>query len=447
LPELGPRRRARADAGGLAARRLALTLVSAVLDAKRTLDRTLATDAQTAGLPPRDLAFARLLAATTLRRLGEIDALIAPMLTRPLPARARLAHHILRLGACQIAFLDTAAYAAVDTSVSLATGSGQRGYARVINALLRRLDRERSAAALPVLAPPEAARLNTPDWLWQTWSERYGPIAASAIAVANLGEAPLDLTPKQATPDAWAEQLGAERLPTGTLRLPAGGAVQRLPGYEEGAWWVQDAAAALPAKLLGDVRGCRIADLCCAPGGKTAQLAAAGAEVIAIDVSSERLALTASNLSRLQLTATLVQADAAAWRPADPMDAVLLDVPCTATGTIRRHPDVLRLKTPAEMAKLMQTQERLLRHALTLVRPGGTVLYCACSLQPQEAEDVVARVLADTPETVRAPINAAEVGGMQELLSPAGELRSLPCHLAAQGGIDGFYAARLVRRH
>lgn len=377
-----------------------------------------------------------------MRRLGQIDALIDHALARPLPARAGIVRHILRLGVCQLAFLATPPHAAVDTSVALCRRRGHPGHAPFVNAVLRRLSGECGA----LLSTQDAPRLNTPDWLWNSWCAAYGDDRCRAIAEAHLREAPLDLTPRGEVDAALVARLGATRLPTGSLRLAASGPVQALPGFAEGQWWVQDAAAALPARLLGDVPGRSVADLCSAPGGKTAQLAAAGARVIAIDRSPTRLERVRDNLRRLALDAVTVSADASVWVPDAPVDDLLLDVPCSATGTIRRHPDVAWLKSAEEVSSLAAVQERLLHHALSLLPPGGRLVYCACSLQPEEGPAVVERMLATVTGVVREPIRADEVGGLAQLLTADGDLRTLPCHLAESGGLDGFYAARLRLR-
>lgn len=428
---------------GLAARAVALQAVDAVLAHRRPLDEALERDAAKAGLDDRDRAFAFKLAATQLRRLGQIDALIDGCLATPLPARLATVRGLLRLGAAQLLLLATPPHAAVDTTVRLARQLRHTGHVPLINAVLRRLAREGSAA----MARQDAARLNTPEWLWQSWAAAYGDDRARAIALAHLPEPPLDLTVKPGIDaDRLATELGAVRLPGGSLRLPHAGAVSALPGYGEGAWWVQDAATALPARLLGDVRGKRVLDLCAAPGGKTAQLAAAGARVTAVDRAPARLRRLAANLQRLSLHAETVEADVAAWRPEGPADAVLLDVPCSATGTIRRHPDIARIKTPDEVAALAAVQARLLAAAVEMLAPGGVLVYCACSLQPEETESVIDSLLAAGAPVRRLPIGATEIGGWDEVLTTAGDLRTLPCHLDGLGGIDGFYAARLQRQ-
>lgn len=392
------------------------------------------------GLDSRDRAFARQLVSTTLRRLGQIDALLSHCLAEPLPGKAFLAQDILRLGVTQLLFLDVPAHAAVATSVDLAKEAKLTAHQKLVNAVLRRLSTEGPALA----AQQDAARLNTPDWLWNSWSQAYGEDTCRAIAAAHLSEAPLDITVK-GNPDAWAEPLQAEVLPTGSLRREPGGLISALPGYDEGAWWVQDTAATLPARLLGDVTGRTVIDLCAAPGGKTAQLAAAGAHVIALDRSAKRLERLSENLARLSLHAEVVTADAAAWRPERPVDAILLDAPCSATGTMRRHPDALWLKQPNDILKLAATQDRLLVAALDMLAPGGRLIYCTCSLQPEEGVQRIDALLASGAKARRLPISADEIGGLAELISAQGDLRSLPCHLSEKGGMDGFFAARLEK--
>ena len=435
-----PRPTPHADSPAAAPRRAALAVLDDVLGRNRPLDESLAERVAASSLEPRDRAFARHLAATTLRRLGQIDALIAAHVARPLPADAHTPRNILRLGATQIVFLETPAHAAVNETVALAAGAGAARYKGLVNAVLRRLAADGRARA----EKQDAARLDTPDWLWRAWSRAHGEAIARRIAEAHLAEPPLDLSLRDAGGD-WAQRLEAEILPTGTLRRRAGGLVTELPGYADGAWWVQDAAAALPAKLLGDVRGKRVIDLCAAPGGKTAQLAAAGAAVIAVEQSKARLARLRENLVRLELSAEPVAADAAIWRPAAPADAVLLDAPCSATGTIRRHPDLPWRKSAEGLQARTAAQDRLLANAAAMVRPGGTLVYAVCSLQPEEGPDRIARFLAAQSGFALAPVAAREVGGAAEFLRADGTVQTLPCHWPAQGGLDGFYIARLRR--
>ncbi len=380
-----------------------------------------------------------MLAATVVRRLGQIDVALAACLARDLSPRASEARNLLRLGAAQLLFLKTPPHAAVGQTVALAEGR-LASYRGLANAVLRRLAREGDA----LLAGQDAARLNLPDWLWVSWCAAYGEPAVRAIAAAQMEEPPLDISPVRDAA-SWAQRLDATLLPTGSLRRPAGGAVAELPGFAEGAWWVQDAAAALPARLLGDVAGRVVVDLCAAPGGKTMQLAAAGAKVVAVDRSPARQKRLAANLARLGLTAEMVTAEAETWRPPAPVDFVLLDAPCSATGTLRRHPEIAWVKSGDDVARLVPVQDRLLDAAMAMLALGGTLVYCTCSLQPEEGAARIESFLARHPQMTRAAVAAGEVGGLAEVLTPAGDVRTLPSHLAEQGGMDGFYAARLTR--
>jgi len=428
------------DPGPLSPRWAALDQLEAVLRRGRPLDDAIPDHPGFAGLQVRDRAFARLLTATTLRRLGQIDAVIDAALERPLPRKTQGVRDILRLGTVQLLFLDTPPHAAVATAVDLAQERRHGPHKKLVNAVLRRLGREGRALA----KAQDAARLNTPDWLWEAWVKAYEEPTCRRIAEAHLSEAPLDITVKE---DAagWAKKLGARILPTGSLRRPPGGTVTDLPGFGEGAWWVQDAASALPANLLRDIKGRSIIDLCAAPGGKTAQLANRGAVVTAVDRSEKRLARLSENLGRLGLTAELIAADAVTWRPSQLAEMVLVDAPCAATGTIRRHPDVARLKKPDDVAKLTGVQDRLLMAALEMTASGGTVVYCSCSLLPQEGPERIEPLISAGGAVRREPMKPSEVGGMKELISAEGDLRTLPCHLPEQGGMDGFYAARLIK--
>ena len=429
-----------AGAASTATRAVALELLGEVLDKRRAFAEVLEGDRRFAALEPRDRAFVHLMVATTLRRLGQIDALIAHCLARPLPAKAATARHLLRLGAAQLLFLKVPPHAAVGETVELAERVQWGGFKGLINAVLRRLGEEGEA----LIAGQDAARLTTPEWLWQSWTRAYGIAATRAIAEAYLEEPPLDFTVK-GNPQGWAAELEAEILPTGSLRRRAGGEVRALSGFAEGGWWVQDAAAALPARLLGEVAGKRVIDLCAAPGGKTAQLALAGAAVTALDRSAHRLRRLKENLVRLRLSAELVAADIELWRPAEAADAVLLDAPCTATGAMRRHPDVRHLKTPADVTRMAGEQDRLLKAALAMVRPGGLLVYAVCSLELEEGPARIASLLAAGAPLKRCAIAASELNGLAELISAEGDLRTLPCHLAERGGLDGFYACRLER--
>ena len=427
---------------GEAARAAALGLLEAVLGRRQPLDEAIRRELRQGGRLPaleaRDRAFARLLTATALRRLGQIDDALSRCLDRPLKGGARRVESILRLAAAQLLFLETAPHAAVDAAVRQAGRAP--AFAKLVNAVLRRLARE----GADLVAAQDAARLNCPDWLWRSWSEAYGETTTRAVVTQLLSEPALDLTVKTA-PEQWAGRLDAVVLPTGSLRLAVGGAVESFPGYRQGAWWVQDTAAALPARLLGQVRGRQVLDLAAAPGGKTLQLAAAGARVTAVDLSASRLELVRQNLQRTGLEAELIRADIKAWRPPAPFELILLDMPCTATGTIRRHPDIWRLKNAADVVEMAALQRRLVEAALDMLAPGGRLVFGTCSLQPAEGEGLAAAVLAEHAVIRRQPILPAEIGGLAELINGEGDLRTMPCHLAGQGGLDGFFACRVVR--
>lgn len=422
-------------------RTAALNLLDAVLNHKHQLDDALAQTQGFNKLPDRDRALAQQITRTVLRHIGEIDLLISSFLDKPLGKKGLAAQNVMRLGLAQLFFLDTADHAAIDTAVGLCRGGDLAPYRKLVNAILRRAQRE----GAELLASHDVAQLNTPDWLWRSWVEAYGDETAHAIAAQHLIEAPLDITPKE-DPAGWAEKLEAHLMPTGTLRLSGHkGVITTLPGFEEGAWWIQDMAASLPARLLGNVRDLDVIDLCAAPGGKTMELAAAGARVIAVDRSEKRLQRVSQNLKRTQLSAKLITADATEWRPDMLADAVLLDAPCSATGTARRHPDVLQLKKPADLIKLAHLQERLLKAAVEMVRPGGLIVYCTCSLQREEGEAQIDALLKTDAPVQLDPLQPTEVGTLTDFVTADGFLRTLPCHFADQGGMDGFFAARLRR--
>ncbi|MGE0152628.1 MAG: RsmB/NOP family class I SAM-dependent RNA methyltransferase [Reyranellaceae bacterium] len=462
----------------LQSRRVALDVYAAAGRGGRSLDDALREHKGFARLAPRDRAFVRNLVATAFRHRGQIEALLAGFVSRPLPQSEALIADIVHLGLAQLLFLETPPHAAVDTSVRLAETSERARMKGFVNAVLRRAGREGAA----VVARQDAARLNTPDWLWRSWVQAYGPAQAHDIAAAHLKEAALDISVK-ADPEKWARDLNAIVLPTGSLRRllvsppplrgrarvggdqqeappaltplpnppPQGGResesrlISELPGFAEGAWWVQDAAAALPARLLGEVTGRSVADLCCAPGGKTLQLAAAGAEVTAVDVSAARLKLVQDNLARTGLVAQTIAADVLTWKPGRQFDAVLLDAPCTATGTLRRHPDAAWHKRATDVARLAQLQAHLLDAAAALVRPGGTLVYAVCSLQPEEGARQIEAMLARHGGFAPAPVAAGELPGLEAAIAAEGWVRTLPCQWPERGGLDGFFIARLRR--
>ena len=432
---------------GLAARKIAADILDGVLRRRIALDEQLSGKGAHIGLATlaeRDRALMRRLVATVLRRLGTLRHVLGEFLDKGFPADAPRTETVLLIGAAQILWLDVPDHAAVDLAVRLVQADRRASrYAGLVNAVLRRVAQNRD----PILLAPSAER-DTPEWLLKRWTRAYGADTARAIAEANGHEPALDVTVKHG-PEHWAERLRGRVMPTGTVRTLAQGAVSMLPGFTEGEWWVQDAAASLPARLLGDVRGLRVADLCAAPGGKTAQLAQASAIVTAIERSPARISRLRENLARLKLDVEIAAADALEWR-GGPFDAVLLDAPCSSTGTIRRHPDVPWLKAEADVGVLTGLQAKLLDRSADLLKPGGTLIYCVCSLEPEEGEAQIESLIARNPALERRLITADEVFGHRELVTPTGDLRTLPLHLpdpdARWGGLDGFFAARLVRQ-
>src|SRR5215471_14550654 len=388
---------------GLAARRIAADIVDGVLHKNRTLDDQLdgaAAHPALKTLADRDRALMRRLVATILRRLGTLGHLLSRLLDRGIPTDAPRAQSALLIGAAQILWMDVPDHAAVDLSVRLVQSDRRAArYAGLVNAVLRRCAREGKALVEEVATQS----LDIPPWMLARWSAQYGEATAQEMALALGHEPSLDLTVKSDA-SQWATRLHGEVLPTGTVRTLLHGSVTMLPGFAEGQWWVQDAAAALPAGLFGDINGKAIADLCAAPGGKTAQLAQAGAHVTAVDRSPARMTRLRDNLTRLSLEANTVVADAVEWQgAAKSFDCILIDAPCTSTGTIRRHPDVTWLRQESDIASLAALQTRLLQKAVTVLKPGGTLVYCTCSLEPEEGEKAIATLLAAGAPLRRMP--------------------------------------------
>jgi 16S rRNA (cytosine967-C5)-methyltransferase len=421
---------------GLPAREAAQKVLSEVLRKRRPLDAALAA---TVLLEARDAGFARVIASETLRRFGQLDALIRTYVPSP-PARNRAGStpEILLAGACELMFLNVAAHAAVDAANRLARADDKAlHFKSLVNAVLRRVARE----GKEVIAAQDAARLNTPDWLWQRWLEAYGEETTRAIASAHLGVPPLDIVTKGAPPGVR----DASALFGQVWRLGEPARVDTLPGYVEGNWWVQDAAATLPAHLLGDVSGKAVIDLCAAPGGKTVQLAAAGAWVTAVERDGVRMERLKENLRRLRLDADLIVEDVRDFHPKDPASFVLLDAPCSATGTIRRHPELPWIKGASDVTLCAQTAGELLDAAADMMAKGGLLVFAVCSLEREEGPEQVAEFLRRRPEFSREAIAPQEIFDLAQLIDANGDLRTLPCHLAQRGGMDGFYAARLRR--
>lgn len=418
---------------GLAARKAALSLFQSALARRGGLDDGL-EGGQLSGLDARDRAFARMLGMTVLRRLGPIDQALEARLQKPPPEQVR---DLLRLGVAQLRYMNVPAFAAVSATLDLAqSDKTTRPFKGLMNAVLRRL-----SEAAPAEDAPETL---VPPWIYARWRAAYGDQAA-AIAPLVAAEPPTDLTFKSpAAAASHAAALEGEVLPGGSLRAGRRGEVSGWPGFKDGDWWVQDAAAAIPARLFDLEPGQTALDLCAAPGGKTLQLAAAGAKVTALDRSAPRLRRVSENLARTGLAAEIVVADAATWNDERTFDAVLLDAPCSATGTFRRHPETLWLARPGDMASLAVAQKRLLDAAAAKVAPGGTLVYCVCSLEPEEGEAQAEGFLRRHPQFARTPIAAGEGGAPAASVTQVGDLRLLPSHLT--GGLDGFFAARFTRK-
>lgn len=445
------RSRARSDdlKPGLAARQAAARLLSAVTESRASLDGLLdpaGGNPAFIGLGDQDRLLVRAILLSALRHLRVIDAFIDRLVDNPLPDGARALRQVLRVGAAQILYLDVPDRAAVDLAVSQADGDPRnRRFAGLVNALLRRMAREKDQL-LPEIA---AVTPNFPDWFESRLKAVYP--AESAAIVKILSEPPaIDLTVK-ADAQGWAERLGGMVLPTGSVRIGRPeGPVSGLEGYEDGAWWVQDAAASLPAQLFSKLDGLEIVDLCAAPGGKTAQLVLAGARVTACDQSANRLERLRGNLERLGLEAATRLTRAQDLIAPDGFDGVLLDAPCSSTGTVRRHPDIPCTKTPEDITRLARVQRDLLDHAASLVRPDGELVFSNCSLDPEEGEEMVAGFLADHADWKIKPADPSRWHGLEAAITPAGEIRTHPAMLGHEdprlAGLDGFYAVVLTRR-
>lgn len=451
---------------GLAPRRIAVGIIDGVLRERRPADDAfdpVLGNPVLIALNARDRAFARNLVAVTLRHLGWLRRVLQAYMQKRLPPRSGTTEAILLTAAAQILHLRTADHAAVDQAVHLAAEDrNARHFRALVNGVLRNLIRSREAGDIP----PRAAGDALPSWLSARWQKQFGASAFEAMAVQLLQEPPLDVSVKGASSRAdWAKRLGGIELPNGSIRIMpgTGGAPENLEGFADGAWWVQDAAARLPVRLLGQLDGQRVVDLAAAPGGKTAQLAAAGAHVTAVDKSESRLARLEDNLKRLSLRAETHVADSAVWQPGSSFDAVLLDAPCSATGTLRRHPDIAWIRREGDIAALAEIQSRLLANAAKMVRPGGLLVYATCSLECEEGVDQLDRFLAANADFERVAAEPQEIGGLLDAITPQGDVQTRPdlgfggvdspAHSEERsedqtdllGGMDGFFMARLKR--
>ena len=433
------------EAAGLPARRFAFSLVSRVLDQRVTLDEASQALAKVSErMEQRDSAFGRAIAYAALRHKGSLEVLLARFVEKPLPAHGLAATRVLLCGAAELMILEGKAHAAVDGANRLAVATREaKPFKPLINAVLRRLAREGGE----IYAALDRGSWDTPDWLWQRWVAAYGLEAAKGIATAHGSPAPLDLTIREPHLRAyWREMLEGQSVGAGTLRLGKTALVEALAGFDEGAWWVQDAAAAIPAQvllsLIGEAAGKTLIDLCAAPGGKTMQLAASGAEVIAVDTSSPRLRRVTDNLGRTQLKARLVAADARTWRPEQPVDGILLDAPCSATGTIRRHPELPWIRDAGSITRNAAVAADLMDAAWEMLSQGGVLTFAVCSLEPEEGEAQIAAFRARHEDAAVEPL-AAEAFSLPVEARVEDGLRILPSMMAAQGGMDGFFVAAL----
>ena len=427
------------DTNSLISRRVAAFAVKEVLENHNPLEQVLSGQSDYNSLEARDRAFARLIAATTFRRMGQIDAALKPFVRqRP----TKLVYAALQTAASQILYLGTPAHAAVGETVAMLKSRGSsKGFANMANAVLRNV-----VDKGPNLAGAQPPKVNIPGWIRGEWERAYGRQAGRKMSAQLMKDPVLDVSVKANASD-WAVKLGGEAIAAQSVRLGKIGDVTALEGFDAGDWWAQDVAASLPVQLLGDVKGLRVLDMCAAPGGKTMQLAAKGAIVTALDKSEGRLERVKENLDRTKLSAEIICADALEWAPeGDLYDIVLLDAPCSATGTFRRHPDVLYNRSPKDVANLVRLQDKLLAKAAEFVRPGGTLLYCTCSLMPKEGQPRVDTFLQNLPDFRLIPIlNVPSLALPQEAFSE-GSLRSLPYYLEDKGGMDGFFIARLERK-
>ena len=424
-----------APSQGVSARIAASRLLSGVEIERRMLsDQTHGPNSTLARLTPSERARAQSIAAGVLRCRDALDAILDPHFTKNPPLKAR---HILRIVAWEVLVDGIPAHAAVDSAVIAAKASKKTAHlAKLINAVARKVCETPPSEIAK--APPQAL----PKYLRVPIERAYGAEAADRMEAVFTAPPPIDLTLKDpGSADHWAKVLDADILPTGSLRLKTRPQITALDGYDTGAWWVQDAAAAMPVQMLGDISGISALDLCAAPGGKTMQLAARGAQVTALDSSAARLERLSENMQRTGLSADIVASDLRNWTPPRPFDVIVLDAPCSATGTIRRHPDLPIVRRDANLQPVFKLQKEFLRHAANWLAPNGRLLYCTCSLLPAEGElavESVKDVLSIVPIT-----NQATIPG--DCLSAEGTLRTRPDIWADRGGMDGFYAAVLQK--
>lgn len=430
------------------ARRTAFALLRQIVGAQPIIEHAFADNEHFAELSSRDQEFTRHLVMATLRHMGQADAIIKQRLSKPLPSKYQDVRWVLRLGIVQILWMRVPDHAAVNTSVELVKQLDYQNHAALVNAILSSVARQQDT-----LLDKQDPRFILPLWMWRNWSEHYGEDKARIMAQSINREPHIDFSIHPHHPEAAAtlqEATGGELLATGSVRvrnLPR--PVPSLEGYADGTWWVQDASASLPARFFGEAQGKTIIDACAAPGGKTAQLATMGAKVIALDIAPARMMRLRENIARLKLTnIEVVCEDALEWQPDALVDGVLLDAPCSATGTLRRHPEGLWQKKMDDVERLSALQYALLERAIDWLKPDGTLIYATCSLEPQEGEMQITRLLETRRDVVLSPITQREASAQglpKSWVNKQGTLRILPHYMEEHGGMDGFYIARLKK--
>ncbi len=423
-------------------RELAFLIIKRVLDEGITLEQ--AIDTFSNDMAPVDRGFIRNLVATTIRRLGQLDRIIDHSTQKKLGNTQMATRHVLRLGICQLLFANVPSHAAVNTSVNIVERHVTKKLQylkKMVNAVLRKIDRDRDS----LLKKFGNSRLNIPKWILERWDTRYGPNEVKEIISQILVEAPLDIAIK---PDQdikyWARQMQASLLPMGGLRLEKAGNIKELPAFQKGIWWVQDIAAQLPVHLLSASKGDEVLDLCAAPGGKALQSAAKGSNVTAVDISLKRLERLKENMKRLSLDVKVIHSDVLTYEPKSRWDYILLDAPCTSTGTIRRHPEILRSPRQAMIEEMSRIQRDMLDKAAELLNPGGTLVYCVCSMESEEGPDQIKALLKRHGTLKRKEIKAKELPGLERAILNTGDVQTLPHYY--KGGMDGFFISRLTKK-
>lgn len=428
-------------ANNIKSREIAFLVIKKVLDEGATLEG--ATDRFSKDISPKDRGFIRHLTTTAIRRLGQLDKIINHCTKTKLGNTQMAIRHVLRLGIAQLLFSEVPSHAAVNTSVDLVgkNVSKKLHYLKnTVNAVLRKVDRERDEQ----LKKFSNTRLNFPKWLLDSWDQRYGQACVKEMLALMLEQAPLDISLKpDLDPQEWANRLKGKGVPGGGVRLSNAGKVTEIEGYSEGKWWVQDMAARIPAGLLGAGPGDRVLDLCAAPGGKTAQSAAKGSLVTAVDFSKGRLKRLSENMARLNFKPDVIESDVLDFVTREKYDYILLDAPCSSTGTIRRHPEILHSRKASDVIEMAKIQTKMLDHAESLLKEGGILIYCVCSMEQEEGPDQIKALLERHGSLKRKEIIKEEMPGLEQAILETGDVQTLPHYI--EGGMDGFFISRLIK--